>query len=1069
MLLSIFKRRRKRRKGGNVNTPSSWVPFGNDLIGEGSEDNFGNSISLNAAGNVIAVGAFNNGAGKGSARIFSRSGNSWIQRGLDIDGTNTNDEFGRGISLNAAGDRVAITAQGNGGYTRVYSWNESSWVKLGQDLIGGGVDVVLNGAGSLLVVRNKVYSWNETSWTQVGGDLFDGFIFGAASNSTGDRVVLGEQFSGLSQIRVFDRNGSSWMQVGQAIDSPQINSGLGGKCTIDINSAGNRIILGAPGFNSSPSIDNGLVRVYDWNGTSWEQVGQDITGVVPEFVGECVGIDATGNRIIVGSTGTGPSRSGKAVVYDWNGTSWVQVFQVTGSVQSYTGRDVDISSNGRTIAIGDQPSGQRGRVRVYDLIGGYSRALENGNSRKLENDSERLLELGLNTWSQVGQNIFGLQDGIYQRNASDSFPTPVSNAGLGGSVALNDSGNILAIGSGRMGLRVYEYTYNNWSLRAPSNSNYILPTTIVSNTGTSETYVGPAEPVAINSSGDVLVSKGFQNTVYVNQWNGTNYVNIRSIGGAVQEDSFGRSLDIDSAGNRVVIGSPYDDSSYQSSIGNNYGAAHIYSNVTVSETSETKILGESLGELFGFSVGMNAAGDRFVAGGPGTANTATSNGCVRVYSRTGTSWSKIGQTINGEIANEGLGYSVSINTSGDTIAIASRSNTLVSGNYVNKVKVFKLIGTTWTQQGTTLSFESSSTSDGISITINGAGDRIAVKLDAIVRVYYWSNDWLLHTNINVSNTGGNVSMDSQGTLIATGSPRFAVGSQVRGIAQTYKDDSRVEGPMLLIPRGSFTMGDSLDGIVDATPTRTVTLDSFYICKYEVTRGEWNEVRAWGLNNGYTDLASEIPMHPDMGFGAASDHPIGYVDWFDAVKWCNARSQKEGLTPVYYTNSAQTTVYKTGDINLPNTHVKWDANGYRLPTEAEWEKAARGGLNGKRYPLGDTITRAQANYMNFTGVGGANRPNTTAVGSFLPNGYGLYDVAGNVDEMCWDYYAESYNPSDLTNPRGPTSGDSFNRRVSRGGSWSSTNTVDVRVALRTRSSPSGSANSIGFRVARSNIS
>ncbi len=264
------------------------------------------------------------------------------------------------------------------------------------------------------------------------------------------------------------------------------------------------------------------------------------------------------------------------------------------------------------------------------------------------------------------------------------------------------------------------------------------------------------------------------------------------------------------------------------------------------------------------------------------------------------------------------------------------------------------------------------------------------------------------------------------------------------------------------------MGDSLDGIANATPTRTVTLDGFYICKCEVTRGEWNEVRTWGLINGYTDLASETTINPTMGFGTASNHPISYVTWFDAVKWCNARSQKEGLTPVYYSDSAQTAVYKTGNTNLPSTHVKWNANGYRLPTEAEWEKAARGGLTGKRYSLGDTITRAEANYMNPSQLLGPDMPNTTAVGTFPPNGYGLYDVAGNISELCWDYYAESYNPTDLINPRGPTSGINLNSRVLRGGSWDSTNATDVRVAIRNGGGQPGSSNTTGFRVVRSKI-
>lgn len=109
-----------------------------------------------------------------------------------------------------------------------------------------------------------------------------------------------------------------------------------------------------------------------------------------------------------------------------------------------------------------------------------------------------------------------------------------------------------------------------------------------------------------------------------------------------------------------------------------------------------------------------------------------------------------------------------------------------------------------------------------------------------------------------------------------------------------------------------------------------------------------------------------------------------------MKWANARSEKEGLVPCYYTDDTQTTVYRTGTVDVQNDWVKWIACGYRLPTEVEWEKAARGGAAGHRYPWSatDAIDHSRANYDS----GG-----TTPVGSFAPNGYGLYDMAGNVWE------------------------------------------------------------------------
>jgi formylglycine-generating enzyme required for sulfatase activity len=271
----------------------------------------------------------------------------------------------------------------------------------------------------------------------------------------------------------------------------------------------------------------------------------------------------------------------------------------------------------------------------------------------------------------------------------------------------------------------------------------------------------------------------------------------------------------------------------------------------------------------------------------------------------------------------------------------------------------------------------------------------------------------------------------------------------------------------LIPQGAFTMGDSLDGLSDA-PTRTVTLDAFYMGKYEVTKAEWDEVRTWGLSNGYTDLAA--------GSGKASNHPVQTITWYDMVKWCNARSQKEGLTPAYYTNDAQTTIYKTGSVNVTNAQVKWSASGYRLPTEAEWEKAARGGLSGKRFPWGDTISHSQANYyassnFSYDSSGSVNNfhptyatgdyPYTSPVGAFAANGYGLHDMACNVVEWCWDWYG-TYASGSQTNPRGTTSG-TF--RVFRGGGWSVSADVS-RVAYRYYVDPAYTGIGVGFRVLRS---
>jgi len=240
--------------------------------------------------------------------------------------------------------------------------------------------------------------------------------------------------------------------------------------------------------------------------------------------------------------------------------------------------------------------------------------------------------------------------------------------------------------------------------------------------------------------------------------------------------------------------------------------------------------------------------------------------------------------------------------------------------------------------------------------------------------------------------------------------------------------------MVFVKGGTYWQGSNEVPYSANERVHRTTVSSFYISSTEITQAQWQDVM--GTN------PSKFP---------GKDRPVEYVSWFDAVKFCNALSVKEGLIPAY---------------TITKSTVEWDksANGYRLPTEAEWEYAARGGQFGaitdeplKKAPYsGSDTTAASVGWYEAN-----SKKSTKPVAQKAANALGLYDMSGNVWEWCWDWYG-AYPKNDVVNPDG--SENKTGQKVLRGGSWFTPEKL-LRATYRYWNVPTFKVNSVGFRIAR----
>ncbi|WP_295431564.1 formylglycine-generating enzyme family protein [uncultured Thiodictyon sp.] len=263
------------------------------------------------------------------------------------------------------------------------------------------------------------------------------------------------------------------------------------------------------------------------------------------------------------------------------------------------------------------------------------------------------------------------------------------------------------------------------------------------------------------------------------------------------------------------------------------------------------------------------------------------------------------------------------------------------------------------------------------------------------------------------------------------------------VVQTRDPDPMIQ--MVPLSGGAFWMGSDKrrdpSAFDDEFPRRQVRLNPFLIARTPVTRGLWRQVMA------AAPKPWPRPVSADWSAGG-DDLPATDLDWFAAVAFCNALSVLSGLRPCYQDSGA-------------NWTCDWRADGYRLPTEAEWEYACRGGT-ATRWFWGENEDGADAHAWYSENLGYSKRYSLHAVGEKAANPVGLYDMAGNCWEWCWDWYAEDYDARQTDDPQGPKEGA---LRVVRGGSFDRTPSV-LRSARRDKNVPKHHHEVLGFRCVRS---